>query len=384
MNPYHLSADQSALVDTVRSLAAASVSPHAVAVDAEGRFPQEAMSALAAAGFYGLLIPAEYGGLGQPLRVAAAVVDELAQHCASTAMVFMMHLAGTSCYLANPDRFATELREAAAGRHLSTLAFSEKGSRSHFWAPVSRVVEAQGALALSAQKSWVTSAGLADGIVVSCLNAAGSGPSVFLVKKDDAGLAVDGSWNSLGMRGNQSAPMSLENVTLDPARRLMGDDGQGDAVMLGRALPVFLICQGAIGVGLGEAAFAATRDHLTASRFTHLGTRLADLPNLRAQLADMRFRIDQARAYLASTLDLAEAGDPGALPHLLAVKAVSGEAAVAVTDLAMRTCGGAAFSRHLGVERPFRDARAAIVMAPTTDHIKDFVGRLLVGLPLFG
>jgi alkylation response protein AidB-like acyl-CoA dehydrogenase len=97
----------------------------------------------------------------------------------------------------------------------------------------------------------------------------------------------------------------------------------------------------------------------------------------------MRFRIDQARADLASTLDLVEAGDPGAMSPLLAVKAVSGEMAVAVTDLAMRSCGGAAFSKHLGVERPFRDARAAIVMAPTTDHIKEFVGRLLVGLPLF-
>ena len=134
---------------------------------------------------------------------------------------------------------------------------------------------------------------------------------------------------------------------------------------------------------VGEAAFAATRNHMTGSRFSHLDNRLADLPNLRARLAEMRFRIDQSRSYLASTLELVEAGDAGAMPHVLALKAVSGEMAVDVTDLAMRTCGGAAFSKHLGVERHFRDARAAIVMAPTTDHLKEFVGRLLVGLPLF-
>jgi alkylation response protein AidB-like acyl-CoA dehydrogenase len=55
-----------------------------------------------------------------------------------------------------------------------------------------------------------------------------------------------------------------------------------------------------------------------------------------------------------------------------------------VADLAMRACGGAAFSKHLGLERVFRDSRAAIVMAPTTDHLREFVGRTLVGLPLFG
>ena len=70
--------------------------------------------------------------------------------------------------------------------------------------------------------------------------------------------------------------------------------------------------------------------------------------------------------------------------HVLAVKASSGETAVHATDLAMRACGGAAFSKHLGIERAFRDARAAIVMAPTTDHLREFVGRALCGMPLFG
>ena len=78
-----------------------------------------------------------------------------------------------------------------------------------------------------------------------------------------------------------------------------------------------------------------------------------------------------------------EDGDEDAMIDVLAIKASSGEAAVYVCDLAMRTCGGAAFSKHLGLERVFRDSRAAIVMSPTTDHLREFVGRLLVGLPLF-
>ena len=70
--------------------------------------------------------------------------------------------------------------------------------------------------------------------------------------------------------------------------------------------------------------------------------------------------------------------------YVLQTRLASIEAALAVTDAAMRACGGAAFSRQVGVERIFRDARAGWVMAPTVDHLRDFVGKALTGLPLFG
>jgi len=381
---YRLTPEQEALIVKVEDLAESVIAAHAADVDEKGRFPAESMQALAEAGLYGLLVPAEFGGMGQGLRLVAVVVDCIAQHCASTAMVFMMHQCGVNCYLADPQKFAGVLREVAAGRHLSTLAFSEKGSRSQFWAPVSKAVASGGGVKLSAEKSWVTSAGLADGIVSSCGSETGPGPAVYLVRKDDPGVTVSGGWNSLGMRGNQSNPVSYQDVPLDPAERLIGGDGKGDEIMLGKALPVFQVCQGAIGAGLAEAAFRAARQHLTGHGFEHTGTKLSDLPNLRASLAEMRMETDKARAYLVSVLDKLESGAPDAMLHVLAVKATSSEAAVRVTDLAMRACGGAAFSKHLGLERAFRDARAAIVMAPTTDHLREFVGRALVGLPLFG
>ncbi|MES2467770.1 MAG: acyl-CoA dehydrogenase family protein [Verrucomicrobiota bacterium] len=381
---YRLTSEQQHIVARAASLAETVIAGHAAEVDEKGRFPAESLQALAEAGLSGLLVPVELGGLGQSLRVLAAVVDTVAQHCASTAMIFMMHQCGVNCYLANPGRFEAVLRDCAAGRHLSTLAFSEKGSRSQFWAPVSRAVAAADGVTLSAEKSWVTSAGHADGIVASCVAADGSGVSVFLVAKEDAGLTISGGWNSLGMRGNQSNPMTLTDVELNRAERLIGEDGQGADIMLGKALPVFQICQGAIGVGLAEAACQAAQRHITSEGFEHTGTKLSDLPNLRANLAEMRMATDTARAYLAAVLDKMESGAPDTMRHVLAVKAVSGETAVRVTDLALRTCGGAAFSKHLGLERVFRDARAAIVMAPTTDHLREFIGRTLVGLPLFG
>ncbi len=381
---YRLTTEQTALVAKARGIAETVVAAHAADVDERARFPREALDALASAGFYGLTIPAELGGLGQGLGVAAAVVDELAQRCASTAMVYMMHLAGVGCLLADTAKFDAILRAAAAGKHLTTLAFSEKGSRSQFWAPVSKAVAIANGATLSAEKSWVTSAGVADSIVCSAGSTDGTGATVLLVLKDDPGVSISGGWASLGMRGNQSNPMALVDVPLDFATRLIGTDGGGADIMLGKALPVFQICQTAIGAGLAEAAFAAAQKHITGHGFAHTGTKLSDLPNLRASLAQMRIETDKARAYLVAILDKLESGAPDAMLHVLAGKASSSEAAVLVADLAMRACGGAAFSKHLGLERVFRDTRAAIVMAPTTDHLKEFVGRLLVGMPLFG
>ena len=380
---YRLTADQDKIVAKAREIATGPIAAQAADVDEKARFPKESLKALADAGFMGLIIPESLGGMGQSLRVAAAVVDEIAQQCGSTAMVYMMHLCGTGCYLAQPEKFAAELKAAAKGRHLSTLAFSEKGSRSQFWAPVSKVVKSGSGYTYNAEKSWVTSAGEAHGMVASSISSDGSGASVWLVKNDDAGVSITGGWTSLGMRGNQSNPMTYKDVALTDDR-LIGEEGKGADIMLGKALPIFQICQGAIGVGLAEASFAAALKHVTGTGFTHTGTKLSDLPNQRARIADMRIATDKARAYLAAVLDKVESGAADTMLHVLAAKSSSAETAIEASDIAMRACGGAAFSKHLGLERVFRDARAAIVMAPTTDHLREFIGRVHCGLPLFG
>jgi alkylation response protein AidB-like acyl-CoA dehydrogenase len=110
---------------------------------------------------------------------------------------------------------------------------------------------------------------------------------------------------------------------------------------------------------------------------------LADLPALRARLAAMRIATDRARAHLSCVLDSLEAPGPATQLLVLEAKAAATEAAVEVTDLAMRACGGAAFAGARGIERMYRDARAPIVMAPTTDQAHDFIGRALCGLEVF-
>jgi alkylation response protein AidB-like acyl-CoA dehydrogenase len=382
---YGLSTEQKAVVDRVAKIAEEVLAPNALVADREARFPRASLDALGKSGFWGLTIPKEHGGMGQGVRVLCAALDEIAQRCPSTAMIYKMHLCGVSTYLAAVDKMRDVLRAAAAGKHLSTLAWSETGSRSQFWAPVSRARRNGKGVTLHAEKSFVTSAGEADGYVVSTQWADAESPMqsmLYLVVKGDAGVQAREPWNGIGMRGNASSPMTFEGVKVDGSRALSAE-GKGMETMLGVVLPVFMLGNAAISVGICEAAVEATRKHLVSTRFEHTDMKLSDLPNQRARLAEMRIETDRARAHLRCVIDAVE--NPGPTTQLLVLesKTAAAETAVKVTEIGMRACGGAAYGRRVGLERQFRDARAAIVMAPTSDHTHEFIGRALCGMELF-
>jgi alkylation response protein AidB-like acyl-CoA dehydrogenase len=153
--------------------------------------------------------------------------------------------------------------------------------------------------------------------------------------------------------------------------------------MLMVVLPWFQVLNAAVSIGIADAAVQKTAAHAGKARYEHLNQTLADQPINRHHIARMRIQTDLAKALLLDTLDAIETSRPDTMLRVLEVKAAASEAVVAVTDLAMRVCGGAAFRKEVGVERNFRDARASTVMAPTTDALYDFVGKAVCGLPLF-
>src|SRR6201993_1950580 len=129
-----------AAVLKAEGIASRVLAPSAGQNDKAGRFSTEAIEALGESGLLGLLLPVDFGGAGLGPRTFAAVTATLAEADASVAMVYLMHMcAAATISAARPDAsVAQTLKEIAAGGHLSTLAFSEAGSRSHFWTPVSR------------------------------------------------------------------------------------------------------------------------------------------------------------------------------------------------------------------------------------------------------
>ncbi len=373
-----------------RDIAGTVLAPGAEQNDDAGRFSTEAIKSLGESGLLGLLLPTDVGGAGLGPRTFAAVTATLAETDASVAMVYVMHILGTASIAAARSNAASSmkpiLQEIAAGRHLSTLAFSEAGSRSHFWAPVSRAHRNGDGVTISAKKSWVTSAGHAQSYVVSALSPEGVGPTdstLYLVTAETSGLSVAGPWDGLGLRANASAPVELDNCKV-PAGFQLTDDGAGFPAMLNVVLPLFNLGTAAVALGLCRAAVSETTSHLKNAKFEHLGQSLGEsLPTLRAQLANMQIETDGLSARIDDAVDHLETPRDTTMLRVLEVKAAAGEAAISVTSTAMRVCGGAAFSKQLNIERLFRDAHAGAVMAPTGDVLREFIGKSLLGIPLF-
>jgi alkylation response protein AidB-like acyl-CoA dehydrogenase len=377
-----LSLDQQVrYLETLESIAIEVIRPAAAVIDETGTFPRQAMNTLGQSGLLGLISATDVGGLGQGLRAAALAVERVARECGSTAMVLCMHYAGTAVIEAHGPRLVRE--DIAAGRHLATLAFSESGSRSHFWAPLSSAVSHNGTVRLDARKAWVTSAGEADSYVWSSRPIIADGTStLWLVPARADGLSIPAPFNGLGLRGNASSPIAARQVAVERSA-MLGPDGGGFDIMMSIVLPYFQLMNAAFSIGIMEAATSKTAAHVAGTKFEHLGQSLSDLPTIRAYLARMRIKTDMARALLLDALESIEMNHPDTMLRVLEVKAAAGEASTEVTDLAMRVCGGAAFRKEVGIERHFRDARAATVMAPTTDVLYDFIGKAVCGMPLF-
>jgi alkylation response protein AidB-like acyl-CoA dehydrogenase len=371
-----------------REIAERVLAPAARQNDRDGRFSTEAVGALGQAGFFGLTLPTEFGGLGLGPRTFAAVTATFAEADASVAMVYLMHIcAAATIAAARPGAaVAPMLSQIATGGHLSTLAFSESGSRSHFWAPVSRARRDGAGVRITAKKPWVTSAGYAQSYVVSSLAPEGAGPTdstLYLVPADVRGLSTEGSWDGLGLRANASAPIMLDDCEI-PYGLQLTDDGAGFQAMLKVVLPQFNLGAAAVALGLCRAAVAATATHLKSARFEHLGQSLGEsLPTLRAQLAMMQIDTDGLSARVDDLVNHLERPRETTLLLVLETKAAAGDIAISVTSTAMRVCGGAAFSKRMIIERLFRDAHAGAVMAPTGDVLREFIARAVLGMPLF-
>lgn len=358
------------------------VEPAAERVDRDAAFPREAIQALGSAGLLGLLGASEMGGMGLGLADASRVVERIAKACPSTAMVVTMHYCGATVI----EKFGSEAvrRAIAEGSHLTTLAWSEAGSRSHFWAPLGTAMSDGEDYVLDGEKTMVTSALEADSYVWSSRPAGAEGAStLWLTASGETGLSSPKPFDGMGLRGNASAPVSCRSLRLRKSD-ILGEDGKGFDIMIGVVLPVFSTLVASCSIGLMDASIDRTVSHVGGNRFEHMNSTLSELPTVRAYIARAKIRADMARMLRDDTLSALSSNREDAMLRVMEVKAAAAEAALEVTDIAMRVCGGAAFRKDVGVERYFRDARAAAVMAPTSDVLFDFLGKAVCGMPVFG
>jgi alkylation response protein AidB-like acyl-CoA dehydrogenase len=301
-------------------------------------------------------------------------------------MIYLMHLSAAMVTAAAPpaDGGTELLMGMADGSTLGTLAFSEKGSRSHFWAPVSRAEKVGAGVRIGADKSWVTSASTADVYITSTLAPGAVGPmesNLYALPRLAEGVSIAGRFDGLGLRGNDSAPVRLDVEVGDGTR--LGDEGGGFGLMMQVVLPWFSLGNSAVSLGLARAALDGAITHASGSRFEHLDSSLSDLPTIRAYLAKAWTDLAAHTALLRETAAKVASPDDSTMLAVLGTKAGCNEATLRITETALRVTGGAGFSKQVGVDRPYRDARAGFVMAPTADALFDFTGRALCGMDLF-
>ncbi|MGH2719958.1 MAG: acyl-CoA dehydrogenase family protein [Actinomycetota bacterium] len=356
--------------------------PTAGQLDAKRAYPEDHLEALASAGLLGLLIPTEYGGKGADLTALALVSEAIGWAAGSTGLCYLMHLCGTAVIgaKASPEQAKKWLAPAAGGDLLATLAFSERATGAHFYMPEIKAEKANGGFVLNGKKSFVTSGGYAD-LYPVLVNASGDpGLDILVVTADDPGVSFQGSWEGIGMTGNSSIQMVLDDVEL-PANRLLGSEGAGQELVFNVVAPNFLLGLAGLNVGIAQAALDATIDHVKTRK--NAGGVLAELPTVQTQIADMSLATEQARALVLGAAKSADSGDEAALPLVMQAKIAATEAVISVTGQAMEASGGLGYSRVVPMERYWRDGRAGSVMAPTNAVLKQWVGKLATGLPLF-
>ena len=378
-----LSAEQRAIQDVARRVTEMVLRPSADRIDRERLFPGENLKALADGGLMGILVPAEYGGQGGTLSDLALVCEQLGWGCASTAMCYLMHACGCAIISskATPEQGERWLRTAARGESIATLAFSERGSGAHFYSPEIKAERRDGVFHLTGNKSFVTSGGHAH-LYPVLVNASGEqGLNMLVVTPNLPEVSFDGQWEGIGMAGNSSITMVLSNATV-PEKNLLGREGDGQEVVFSVVAPTFLIGLAAVNVGISQAALDGAVEHAR-SRLYPTGQSLAEVQIIQTYLAEMSSTTQAARQLVLEAARAADAGEEPALTLVMQAKVVATEASRTVTDQAMQVGGGQAYSRRLSLERHWRDARAGSVMAPTNEVLKEWLGKVLTGQPMF-
>ncbi len=341
------------------------------------------MRALGEGGFLGLHVPTRLGGQGHGLAALARCTEIIAEVCPSTAMCFGMHCVATAVIAAKSNRDHDEryLRPIAQGRHITTLSLSETATGALFYFPQTRLTRDGDTYRITGTKQFVTNGGHADSYVVTAQASSGT-PGEFscVIADKDAGIRWLEPWQGFGMRGNSSRGMCLDGASV-PVANLLGAEGDQVWYVFEVVAPYFIMAMAGTYLGIASSALDIAINHLR-ERIQVSGEALAGQPLLQHRVGELWMDVQRTRGLVMMAAQAGDAGDPNALPLILASKAAAAESAVHVANEAMTLCGGIAYRENDRLARLLRDARAGPVMSPTTDLLKLWTGRTLLGQPL--
>ena len=357
--------------------------------DAEGRFPEGNIGRLHELGLLGLTVPIRYGGCGCGLTDAVRVVGAVAGGEAATGLVLAMHYVMLAVLQsADAVTYAAMARRAAIeGAVLNALqAEPDLGSaaRGGLPATVARP-QADGDWCLDGIKAWATGSGVVDTWLVLARTGDDDRLRVglWLVPSNSEGIAIDPTWNHVGLRASASHTVHLDGVRVAADACLaLHAPGSTDAR---RQSSVIQVWNGVLLAALYDGVARAGRDWLL--RFLNervpsgLGAPLASVPRIQSVVGEIESLLAVNRVMIDDASRRADSDDGLPAQHARLVKMVVTENAVTALDLALSVSGNHGLDRNNPLERHFRDALCGRVHGPQSDTVLSALGIAALGAP---
>ncbi|WP_247236577.1 acyl-CoA dehydrogenase family protein [Telluribacter sp. SYSU D00476] len=370
--------------DIVRSIGA----QEAPVADRDGIWVEKTLRALQSEKLTGLVVPTECGGHGQGLYALVRICEELGKTYSSFGLCYGMHCVGTAVIAAKATEWQKKnyLEPIAAGEHITTLAVSEPGTGSHFYFPQTTLIALdEDDFLINGGKTFVTNGGKADSYVLSTVGASDEARmdqfSCIVLDEDTMGMQWGKGWDGLGMRGNSSISLQLNNIRI-AGRHILGEKGDQLWYIFNVVAPYFLMSMAGTYLGIADAALEEAQRTLSSRTYSHNGTNLAEVSILQHRLGTIWARVESTRRLIYNAAMDGDKGDPGALPQILAAKAEVARCVIDVVNEAMTLAGGRGYESNSRLGLLMRDARAAHVMSPTTDLLYTWIGRALLDQPI--
>ena len=381
---YTLGEEHELLRQTVRDLAEAKIAPFAAAVDAEARFPQEALDALTGAQLHAVHIPEAYGGEGADALATAIVIEEVARACASSSLIPAVNKLGTVPLLlsASEELKRKYLAPVARGEALFSYALSEAGAGSDAASMTTRAVRDGDSWVLNGTKMWITNAGVSQFYTVMAVTDPGQGArgiSAFVVEKSDPGVSFGKPEKKLGIKGSPTRTVIMEDTRI-PADRMIGAEGTGFKTALA-TLDHTRITIAAQALGIAQGALDYALGYVKERR--QFGQAIADFQGIQFMLADMAMQLEAARQLTYAAAARSERAMNGEkVPDLTffssACKTMASDVAMSVTTDAVQLLGGYGFTSDFPVERMMRDAKITQIYEGTNQVQRMVMARQLL------
>ena len=387
-----LSEEQQELLKLVRQFVDEQIIPTAQELEHRDEYPTEIVEAMKEMGIFGLMIPEEYGGLGESLLTYALVVEEIARGWMSVSGIINTHFIVAYMLLQHgtEEQKQRYLPRMATGEVRGAFSMSEPGLGSDVAAIRTKAVKGSGEgdeseWTITGQKMWLTNGGSANLVAVLVKTDLGASSvyrnlTTFLVEKEPGfgetaqGVTVPGKIDKMGYKGVDTTELIFEGHRTTTAQILGGEPGRGfyqmmDGVEVGR------VNVAARGCGVARRAFELGVSY--AQQRETFGKKIAEHQAVLFRLADMAVKVEAAHEMMVKAARKKDSGERNDLEAGMA-KYLASEYCSQVVEDSFRIHGGYGYSKEYEIERLYREAPMLLIGEGTADIQRMIIGRRLL------